>query len=89
MLLQSVSDTSVSERGTALMWMFDPGDSFDRSRELLAEAERERAFRLHEAMAPRSGNGRRSRLRLRVGIDLIRRGEELAGIGADHAVRFS
>lgn len=82
-------DTSMSERGTAVMWMFDAGDGLDRSRELLAEAERVRFFRSIEATAPRSADSRRSRFRQRVGLALIRRGEELAGAGADRSVRFS
>lgn len=71
------------------MWMFDAGDGLDRSRELLAEAERERFLHSVEATAPRAGSGRRSRIRQRVGMALIRRGEDLAGASADRAMRFS
>ena len=81
--------TLYGKGGTAVMWLIEPGDGLDRSRELLAEAERARFPRVYEATAPRSGETRRSRLRQRVGVALIRRGEELAGPSVGGSVRSS
>ena len=72
-----------------MMWLFDSGDGFNRSRDLLAEAERERFLRSVQASAPQSTISRRMQVRQRVGHALIRRGEELAGNGAGRSVRLS
>jgi hypothetical protein len=82
-------NTAVLERGTAMMWLIDAGDGLDRSRDLLAEAERERFLRSVRASAPRAVTGRRLQVRQRVGLALIRRGEELAGNGAGPLTRVS
>ena len=61
-----------------MMWLYDGGDGLTRSRDLLAEAERERFLRSVQASSPDMGN-RRLQVRQRVGLALIRRGQELAG----------
>lgn len=82
-------NTVQAERVAAVMWMFDAGDGLERSRALLAEAERARAWRPCGATTPHSGSGRRRGIRRRMGLALIRRGEALAGISNDPALRFS
>jgi hypothetical protein len=72
-----------------MMWLIDAGDGLDRSRDLLAEAERERFLRSMQSSAPRAVTGRRLQVRQRVGLALIRRGEELAGSGAGPHTRPS
>ena len=65
------------------------GDGFYRHQELQAEAEREYFLRSVRTARRRAPAGRIMRVRQRVGLALIRRGEEIAGVCAGSAVRLS
>lgn len=76
------------ERNT-VMWDLGNGYGLQRNVDLLAEAERERVLNVVRRSRSQATESRLAGMRRKVGLALIRSGEELAGICADPSPRLS
>lgn len=72
-----------------MMWDLGSGYGLQRQVDLLNEAERERVLNITRGARPQATQRRLTGVRRRVGLALIRSGEELAGICADPTPRLS
>lgn len=71
------------------MWDLGSGYGLQRNVDLLAEAERERVLNVMRRSRSRVTERRLTGVRRKVGLALIRSGEELAGICGDPSPRLS
>lgn len=75
-----------------MLWDLGSGDFFvshSRQADFLKEAELERVLQASQAARLQTETRRRLRIRERVGLTLIRYGEDLAGICVNPSVRLS
>jgi hypothetical protein len=71
------------------MWDLGSGYGLQRNVELLNEAERERVYNAARRSRPQVTGRRLTGVRRKLGLALIRSGEELAGICGDPSPRLS